>query len=432
MDIIIPIYQDNIPEIVDETISRLVKNTKNIKLHLVLSSDTQPVNINSVLKDIKSKYFVIMDWDVLVDSDWLPPLIKIMDENKDCGILGVKMTGNNYSGANRDVSDGETIKTDNVAAGLMLCRNVGIKWNEDYPSGYWCDTDFCRQYQKKGLNIYLTGVVSVVHNCQNSGGEYYEDGKKIFSEKWSKESSSDKISLLVLSWNQLETVKKTVDNALKDGLEVWVVDNGSKDGTQEYLQSVKGINVIQFTENMGISYARNRVIERFTREYLLMIDGDIVYIPGSAKMLLFDLTLLPKNTYCLGIHYSDNGERWDGFSEEESDKEWKGAGFIKNDIAIAWTQYGIFKGDLIRKYKFPEYGVFYGPGWGFEDDWIHAKLEEDGYISAYCTSPKYYHNNPHSSMDAVKEENGTSLHNERKEELKRRFPGYLHWEERTR
>jgi hypothetical protein len=174
------------------------------------------------------------------------------------------------------------------------------------------------------------------------------------------------------------------------------------------------------------------VIEKFTRDYLLMIDGDIVYIPGSAKMLLFDLTLLPSNTYCLGIHHHEETERWDGFSEEESDKEWTGAGFIKNDIAIAWTQYGIFKGDLIRKYKFPEYGVFYGPGWGFEDDWIHAKLEEDGYISAYCTSPKYYHNNPHSSMNAVKEENGTSLHDERKSELKRRFPGYLHWEERQR
>lgn len=430
-EVIVPIYGKAIPPIAHECVNRLL-STSNIVLHLPVTDLSQPKNVNLITPT--SKYFVIVDWDVLVPDGWLEPLLEIMEANEDCGILGVKMHGN-YQGANATVPAGETQEVDNVAGGLMVCRNVGLKWDEEYPSGYFCDTDFCHQYREMGLKVLLTGVVDVQHDTQGSGMtvENYEAGKQRFIEKWSRDKVGDKVAVCILSWNQLDTVKMSVEAARADDLEVWVVDNGSTDGTQDYLKTLKGVNVVQFARNMGISYARNRVIERFTKDYLLFLDGDIVYIPDSARHMLFELTCLPPQTYCLGIHSMVNGaDVWDGFTLEEADKRWTRTGEVRNDIAEAWTQYGLFKGDIIRKYKFPEYGVFYGPGWGFEDDWINAKLEEDGYVPAYCTGPKYYHKNAHASMDASAKEAGCDIHHLRREELERRFPNYVHWTKRPR
>lgn len=426
IDIIIPVYQDDIPQIVTEAVDRILRYTKDVNIRLVVSSRTQPKNINSAIENVKSKYYVIMDWDVLVSENWLPPLVEIMDKTPDCGILGVRMEGN-YVGLNQYVSPGETKKAQSVAGGMMLCRNIKLKWDESFPSGYWCDADFCCQYEHEGYSIYLTGVVTVVHNPQTCAkpefGDLSTQGREIFEKKWFAEMFKDKVSILVLSWNQLKTVKVTIKNALADGLEVWVVDNGSTDGTQEYLKTVEGIHTILFDKNMGISYARNRVIENFTRDYLMMIDGDIAYIPKSAEGMIFELSMMHPSAYCLGIHNLENGEGSPTF--EGSDKVFPGLGVVSDDFPIAWTQYGLFKGDIIRKYKFPEYGVFYGEGWGFEDDWIHAKLSEDGYTSLYCTKPFYWHNDPHTIRDTA-----ASRHNERREELQKRFPSYVHWSER--
>jgi len=233
-----------------------------------------------------------------------------------------------------------------------------------------------------------------------------------------------KISALVLSWNELDVVRKSVNRLKKEPIEVWVVDNGSTDGTQEWLKKQKGINVIQLPKNMGACVARNRVIERFSGDYLLMLDSDILYIPKSAFGLYEILVKLPKNAYCLGIH----NERWDGTQDiSEADKEWVGAGRVLNNFAIAWTQYGLFKGDLIRKYKFPEYGIWGKAGYGYEDDYLNALMEKHGYVSYHCTKPLYYHKAHTTKRSGIKTHEA-----ERREELYKRFPDYVHWTIRRR
>ena len=435
-DIILPVYQDSLPEILYQCLDSLVKNTRDFNLIMIESSKKQPININEGLKRVKSKYFVIIDWDVILPENWLPPLIKIMDNNKDIGILGVRMYGQNYNGANAEI-DNETVEVNNVAAGCMVCRNIGLKWDERYTSGIFADTDYCQQYLDKEYKVMLTGKVSVEHNCvmnQELRVEEYEKNQKIYNFKWKNQDYSKYVSSLILSWNQLKTVKMSVENMRKDKLDIWVVDNGSKDGTQEYLKNQKDINVIQFEKNMGISYARNRVIEAFKRKYLLMLDGDIVYIPGSADGMVFEIQKLSLKCYCFGIHNIKNGEdNWGGTQDyKKSTKKWENIGLIYRNIPIAWTQYGLFKGDIIRRYKFPEYGPYFGPGYGFEDDWIHAKLEEDGYESDYCTAPLYYHSKPHHGETDLTDNNIPSKIAERREELFKRFPDFKHWSDGKR
>lgn len=235
-----------------------------------------------------------------------------------------------------------------------------------------------------------------------------------------------KLSALILSWNEFDTVRVSAERMVKDGLEVWLVDNGSTDGTQEWAERQNKINTILFPTNMGISVARNAAIKEFTGDYLLMQDGDIEYMPGSAKGLADTFQILPKDAYCLGIccfHCSDNR----GIVHDS----WPGHGKIRNDVAIAWTQYGLFRGDLIREHHFPEQGAFHGPGWGYEDDFLNAEMEELGYFPYYCTRPVYYHEK-HTGMTNLQKEKLSFRFAERMKELTTRFPKYHKWEARLR
>jgi glycosyltransferase involved in cell wall biosynthesis len=233
------------------------------------------------------------------------------------------------------------------------------------------------------------------------------------------------IAVLLLSWNKLEIVRESLERLIKEPLEIWVVDNGSVDGTKEYLENL-GVNCIFNKINLGISKARNQVIDRFQAKYLLMLDSDILYIPGAAQGLKEGIERLPNNAYCLGIHST----LWDGtHDKDEADKSWPGLGLIKCDFPVAWTQFGLFKGDLIRKNKFPEHDAFGEPGYGFEDDYVNALMEERGYRSYYCMRPLYFHE-AHLTRRTLGETKYKETENKRLKLLYKKFPNYKHWQER--
>lgn len=434
IDILIPVYTKDTPfEELKRCVVSIIAHTPDCNIILACSDQKQQININRALERAKGDFVCIFDWDVYVCDGWLDKLLEKIKADEKIGIIGPKMTGKyaELGGASSKIADGETKEVSDLPGGLMLFRNLGFKWDEVFESGVWADTDFCRQYKEKGYKIVLTGDVSVEHDHLDitkfgSRSDFYIDGKKKYMEKWGDKYNNADISVLLLSWNELNVIEKSLPLLKADKLDIWVVDNGSTDGTREYLKKQKGINVITFDENMGISYARNRVIEQCKGEYIFMLDGDIKYIPGAAESMKETLKTLPQNTYCFGVH----NPRWDGTQDEnEATQAWSGTGTMKNNVAIAWTQFGIFKGDIVRKYKFPEYGPYFGPGYGFEDDWMHAKLEEDGYVSYYCEAPLYYHDK-HKTMQLLSPEAYQHSMDTRKAELLRRFPGYIHWSER--
>jgi len=241
------------------------------------------------------------------------------------------------------------------------------------------------------------------------------------------------ISVGIVSWDECAIVERSIDRLLQEDVDIWVVDNGSTDGSAEMLREYSDIvHVILFSENLGQSHARNTIIEHINQTtrtpYLMFLDSDILYIPMSASGLRNELSRLPDDAYCLGIHNA----RWDGTQDEaEADTYWSGPGEIRNNVSIAWTQYGMFKLALLNDMNihdkpganpFPEFGPFYGPGYGYEDDWLHAAFEQHGYKAYHCTKPLYYHNAHHTyraGIDIKREERYAALIEA--------FPGYVLW-----
>ncbi|WP_329178960.1 glycosyltransferase family 2 protein [Streptomyces sp. NBC_01477] len=102
-----------------------------------------------------------------------------------------------------------------------------------------------------------------------------------------------RVSVVVISYNDVDHVSTAVESALAQGDqvgEVIVVDDGSTDGTAQVLDALDGdprVRVIHRTTNSGgCGTPRNDGIAAATLPYLLFLDSDDVLRPGAADALL--------------------------------------------------------------------------------------------------------------------------------------------------
>lgn len=74
-----------------------------------------------------------------------------------------------------------------------------------------------------------------------------------------------RVSIIILTWNGLEYTKKCLDSLYKNTnfnlCKIIVVDNGSTDGTVEYLQTIPWINPIFNSENLGFVKGNNTALK---------------------------------------------------------------------------------------------------------------------------------------------------------------------------
>lgn len=89
-----------------------------------------------------------------------------------------------------------------------------------------------------------------------------------------------KISYIIITWNGIDYLRDLLASMRtqlqRADVEVIVVDNGSSDGTEEYVtQHYAQIRFIALPENRGVAYARNVAMGEANGKYLLILDNDI-------------------------------------------------------------------------------------------------------------------------------------------------------------
>ncbi|WNC68464.1 glycosyltransferase [Thalassotalea nanhaiensis] len=100
------------------------------------------------------------------------------------------------------------------------------------------------------------------------------------------------ISVVILSYNSITPLERCLLHlieALKPlemANEIFVVDNGSTDGSVELIESFQHknehlISTILFNENKGTTYSRNAALRQVKGEYILIIDSD-AYVTSQA------------------------------------------------------------------------------------------------------------------------------------------------------
>jgi len=112
-----------------------------------------------------------------------------------------------------------------------------------------------------------------------------------------------RISFIVLCHNSARVVERCVMSLIDQGApgrdEVWIVENGSIDGSREIVQKLElrfpeSIRVIYMERNHGTTVSRNHAIRRASGRYIAIVDSDVEVPRGMVDDLLKTLDAVPR------------------------------------------------------------------------------------------------------------------------------------------
>lgn len=89
-----------------------------------------------------------------------------------------------------------------------------------------------------------------------------------------------KISVIITNYNRVSMVGRAIRSCLEQStphreVEIIVVDDGSDDGSAEYLAKFGNrIKLVCHSENLGVAQASNSGLEKSTGDYLIRVDSD--------------------------------------------------------------------------------------------------------------------------------------------------------------
>ena len=205
-----------------------------------------------------------------------------------------------------------------------------------------------------------------------------------------------KASIVMLTFNQLEYTKPCVESIRKNTgeteHELVAIDNGSTDGTVEYLKQ-EGIDHVANKENLGIAKAWNQGIERSKGDYICIINNDIIASKGWLSSLIEEYEKVP-DAGVMGPGTREglldyNFEKYSGSYV----KKMKG---VREKHLSGWCF-------LVHKDKFREAGVFseeYKVGY-CEDTDFRLRLKQKGWES-YVTGAAFVHHFGNITLGKIK------------------------------
>jgi len=180
----------------------------------------------------------------------------------------------------------------------------------------------------------------------------------------------DEIPIVILNYNGLNLLKLYLDSVLNTEYpnEVIVVDNGSKDGSLDYLKS-KGVKTIALEKNYGPAYARNVAIKRYNTKYMAFLDNDVL-VPRDWLNPLVDTIKNKENIAAVQSVYT----------------EWKW-GDQPSEIPWFSTAAALTRRDILEKIGgFDEHYFFY-----WEDIELSWRLYRAGYKILMVPKSKVIH-----------------------------------------
>lgn len=110
------------------------------------------------------------------------------------------------------------------------------------------------------------------------------------------------LSVVVVSWNTRELLAACLGSlfaAPKPALEVWVVDNGSGDGSREMVaRDFPAVRLIANADNLGFARANNQALERARGRHVLLLNSDTRVVDDALARLVAFLDDHPEAGAC--------------------------------------------------------------------------------------------------------------------------------------
>lgn len=169
---------------------------------------------------------------------------------------------------------------------------------------FFTGSSLLKLFQERGFHIekvqgtVLEGVsvpqefVQALKSLGIQAGSLSEEGaiyQYLILAKKTLGTSGNLVSLIILTRNNLEYTKLCLESIRKytpEPHEIIVVDNGSTDGTVEYLKSQPDVRLIENGYNLGFALGNNRGLREARGAYIVFLNNDVVVTEGWLTRLL--------------------------------------------------------------------------------------------------------------------------------------------------
>ncbi|MCS7123063.1 MAG: glycosyltransferase family 2 protein [Candidatus Aenigmarchaeota archaeon] len=216
------------------------------------------------------------------------------------------------------------------------------------------------------------------------------------------------VAIIILNLNGKEITDKCINSIIKltsyKNYKIIVVDNGSKDGSVQYIRKKYGkkVDIVELEKNYGYSIGINEgikfAIKKYDPDFLLFLNNDMEVVEKRwiEKMLkIFEYNNKIMSVGC-NLIFPDGRLQYDGirnFSRiflpfEVASKAYPK---YKKDWGLVYVGTGaplVIKKDCIEKIGY--FDAAYTPFSSEEIDYL-TRIKKSGYLNAYCYSTKIIH-----------------------------------------
>lgn len=232
-----------------------------------------------------------------------------------------------------------------------------------------------------------------------------------------------RVSFVVLSYNSapyLETcVRSLVEQASGALDEIWIVDNGSTDGSPRIIEQLRArwpdaVKPILLEQNTGTTVSRNMALERARGRYIGIIDSDVEVPPGTVDALIARLDADPRcGIVAPRLVYPDGRpqlstdvfptvarkiQRFVGLRRLEFQESRKGMPSSPRTADYAISAFWLMRRDVLEKTGFLDSRIFYSP----EDVDFCLRIWQAGYMVVYDPGPYAIHRAQEISRKSVR------------------------------
>lgn len=216
-----------------------------------------------------------------------------------------------------------------------------------------------------------------------------------------------KTSIIILTYNELALTKQCLHSVQKhtdnNDIELIIVDNGSTDGTVDYLNNLSGVHTIFNEKNLGFAKGCNQGVEMATGENILFLNNDTIVTENWLQAMIRVLyksdkigMVGPVSNYVSGhqridVPYQTINEM-DAFADEYSKQNQGKTRQVLRLVGFCL----LVKRDLLTKIGSFDESFEYG---SFEDDDLCLRAIKHGY-HLYIALDAFVHHHGHATFTA--------------------------------